>query len=282
VLVLAMGAGGALAQSGPGPQGGPGFRGGPGGFGGSFGPGVEGCLNSGKVVSGEGYTGTLKYESVRPVLNGAPIDRTITETIARDNDGRTQREVTLPPFPNAPQGSVHQVICINDPVAGFGYVLDPAKMTARQFNLHQRPNAGSAGGTNSSPSSGGANNRPQGRGPNANATTVSLNASSAPAGIQSECPGVTGTQITRTLQIPGSNGQTTPMQMVTTRWFCQAFSMNLYTQTTDPQGITTSTITISGAGPGAIAVPSGYTITAANAGPFGGPRRKGPPPATQQ
>jgi hypothetical protein len=290
-VALAIGAGGALAQSGPGPQGGrPGFPGGPGGPGfgpggfggrGGFGPGIEGCLNSGKVVSGEGYTGTLKYESVRPVLNGAPIDRSITETIARDNDGRTQREVTLPAFPNAPQGSAHQVICINDPVAGFGYVLDPAKMTARQFKLHQKPNAGSAGGTNSLPSSGGTN-RPQGRGPNANVTSVSLNASSAPAGIQSECPGVTGTQKTRTLQIP-SNGQTTAMQMVTTRWFCQAFSMNLYTQTNDPlQGITTNTITITGAGPGAIAVPSGYKITTAAAGPFGGPRRNGPPPATQQ
>ncbi len=306
-VIVAMGAEGAFGQSGPGPQdgpppmpraGGPGFGGprfgGPGlgapgfGFGArrGVGFGIEGCLNSGRVVAGEGYTGTLKDEIVRPVLNGAPIDRTITETIARDNDGRTQREITLPPFPNAPQGSSRQVICINDPVAGFGYVLDPAKMTARQFKLHQwKPNSGGPGTGNGpfTPPAGGANNWP-GRGPNANVTTASLNASSAPAGIQSECPGVTGTQVTRTVQIPGNNGQTTPIQIVTTRWYCQAFSMNLLTQTIDPlQGITTKTITISGAGPAAISVPSGYKLIAADAGPDG-PRPHGnrPPRPPQQ
>src|SRR5665213_1027131 len=83
-VVISAGAGRALAQSQPdAPPAGPGGPGGPGpGFGirgfppgrGSFGFGIEGCLNSGKVVSGEGYVGTLTDEKVKPVLNGAPID----------------------------------------------------------------------------------------------------------------------------------------------------------------------------------------------------------------
>ena len=144
-MAIGINAGGLHAQAGPAPGGPrPGFGGR--GFGpqgrGEFGFGVAGCLNSGKTVTGEGYVGTLSYEQVKPMLNGAPIDHTITETVARDNDGRTQREITLPPFPNAPQGSPRQVTCINDPVAGFGYMLDATKMTARQFKLHQwKPNS---------------------------------------------------------------------------------------------------------------------------------------------
>src|SRR5579864_6626351 len=88
ILALLGSAVSVRAQSGPGgpPPGGP-RRFAPGAFGPggrAFGFGVEGCLNSGKVVVGQGYTGTLAYESVKPVLNGAPIDHTTTETIARD------------------------------------------------------------------------------------------------------------------------------------------------------------------------------------------------------
>jgi hypothetical protein len=245
---------------------------------------VAGCLNSGKIIAGQGYTGTLSYEQLKPVLNGAPIDHTITETIARDNDGRTQREITLPPFPNAPQGAPRQVICINDPVTGFGYMLDPTQMTARQFKLHQwKPNSPGSNGANPQADSGNANGPRPPRGPNANVTSVSLQAASAPAAISKECPGITGTQITRTVNIPGNNGQTTAIQIVTTRWYCPTLSMNLQTQTNDPlQGITTTTITITGAGPAAIAVPTGYKIVTAEAGPRGrGPRPGGPPPAQQ-
>jgi hypothetical protein len=281
-LTLGMNAGGLYAQGGPGPQG---FGGR--GFGRGAGPesgfGVAGCLNSGKIVAGQGYTGTLSYEQLKPVLNGAPIDHTTTETIARDNDGRTQRAITLPPFPNAPQGAPRQVVCINDPVAGFGYILDPTQMTARQFKLHQwKPN--SAGSNGANPQAGNANGPRPPRGPNANVATVSLPAASAPAAISKECSGVTGTQITRTVNIPGNNGQTTAIQIVTTRWYCPTLSMSLQTQTNDPlQGITTTTIAITGAGPAAIAVPTGYKIVAADAGPRGrGPRPGGPPPPPQQ
>jgi len=228
--------------------------------------------------------GTLSYEQLKPVLNGAPIDHTITETIARDNDGRTQREITLPPFPNAPQGAPRQVICINDPVAGFGYMLDPSKMTARQFKLHQwQANSPGSNGANPQAGSGNANGPRPPRGPNANVSSVSLQAASAPAAISKECPGITGTQITRTVNVPGNNGQITPVQIVTTRWYCPTLSMNLQTQTNDPlQGNTTTTITITGAGPAAIAVPTGYKIVTADAGPRGrGPRPGGPPPAQQ-
>ncbi|HEY1866171.1 MAG TPA: hypothetical protein VGG55_03795 [Candidatus Acidoferrales bacterium] len=280
-VILAMSAGSVRAQSGPG-GGAPGFGPRPFGHGGrgGFGFGVEGCLNSGKVVAGQGYTGILTYEQIKPVLNGAPIDRTTTESIARDNDGRTQREITLPPFPNAPQGSSRQIICINDPVAGFGYALDPAKMTALQFKLRSwKPISAGAQGTGQVPPPGPGGPRPP-RGPDANVTSVSLAASSAPAGIQSECPAITGTQITRTVNIPGNNGQSTPIQIVTTRWYCQAFSMNLATQTTDPlQGVTKTTITINGGGPPAIAVPTGYKIIAAGVGAAArGPRLGAPPP----
>jgi hypothetical protein len=283
-IALGMNAGGLHAQAGgPGaPR--PGFGGRA--FGangrGEFGFGVAGCLNSGKTVAGEGYTGTLSYEQVKPVLNGAPIDHTITETIARDNDGRTQREITLPPFPNAPQGSPHQVTCINDPVAGFGYMLDATKMTARQFKLHQwKPNSADSNGANPQTNSANANGPRPLRGPNANVASVSLQSTSAPAVISKECPGVTGTQITRGVNIPGNNGQSTPIQIITTRWYCPTLSMNLETQTNDPlQGITTTTITITGAGPAAISVPTGYKIITSDAGPRArGPRPGGPPPA---
>ena len=284
-ITLGMNAGGLHAQGGLGPRpgfGGPGFRrgGGP-----DNGFGVAGCLNSGKIIAGQGYTGTLSYEQLKPVLNGAPIDHTITETIARDNDGRTQREITLPPFPNAPQGAPRQVICINDPVAGFGYMLDPGKMTARQFKLHQwKANSPGLNGANPQADSGNANGPRPPRGPNANVSSVPLQAASAPAAISNECPAITGTQITRTVNIPGNNGQISAIQIVTTRWYCPTLSMNLQTQTNDPlQGNTTTTITITGAGPAAIAVPNGYKIVTADAGPRGrGPGPGGPPPPAQQ
>ena len=89
---------------------------------------------AGRLVKGAPYSAQAVTESVQQLADGNRIVRKNTAQVYRDSEGRTRRDQTLGHIgPYATSGDVPQTVFINDPVAGFHYILDPAKKTARKL-----------------------------------------------------------------------------------------------------------------------------------------------------
>jgi TonB family protein len=90
----------------------------------------------GKVVKGAPFSADAVTESVQVLADGNRIVRSSTTGFYRDSEGRTRREQSLGAIgPMAAAGNQHQMIFINDPVAGTNYILDPGARTARKMQI---------------------------------------------------------------------------------------------------------------------------------------------------
>jgi len=89
---------------------------------------------AGKLVKGAPYTAQAVTESVQTLSDGNRIVRKDTAQLYRDAEGRTRREQTVGYIgPYAASGEETQTVFINDPVAGFSYILEPSSKTARKM-----------------------------------------------------------------------------------------------------------------------------------------------------
>ncbi|HVG36021.1 MAG TPA: hypothetical protein VM911_23410 [Pyrinomonadaceae bacterium] len=90
----------------------------------------------GKVVKGAPYSARAVTEVTQTLADGNRIVRKSTASVYRDSEGRTRRDQMLGSIgPFAAAGDPPQTFFINDPVAGFNYVLDPRTHTARKLPL---------------------------------------------------------------------------------------------------------------------------------------------------
>jgi hypothetical protein len=90
----------------------------------------------GKVVKGAPYSAQAVTEVTQTLGDGNRIVRKSTASVYRDSEGRTRRDQMLGSIgPFAAAGDPPQTFFINDPVAGFNYVLDPRTHTARKLPL---------------------------------------------------------------------------------------------------------------------------------------------------
>src|SRR5580658_1055687 len=94
----------------------------------------------GKTVTGAPFSATISTQTTQTLSDGNHINRSTTGSIARDGQGRTRRDMTLPAIgswgtsgPSAPH-----VVFINDSVAGARYVLQPDKKIARKMRWRER------------------------------------------------------------------------------------------------------------------------------------------------
>ena len=88
----------------------------------------------GKVVKGAPYSAEAVTESVQTLPDGNRITNKSTASVARDGEGRTRREQSLPMIgPWANEGPVHKMISINDPVAGTTWMLNDVEKTAHKL-----------------------------------------------------------------------------------------------------------------------------------------------------
>src|ERR1700733_4082172 len=72
-----------------------------------------------KTVTGAPFSATFSTESTETLGDGNQIKHTSTGTIARDSQGRTRRDMTLPAFGAvAGQAAPPHVTFVNDPGAG--------------------------------------------------------------------------------------------------------------------------------------------------------------------
>jgi hypothetical protein len=209
------------------------------------GPPIFGFIG-GETVAGAPYSGQVTFEHTQTLSDGNLIDQKSTATVYRDSQGRTRLEDTRPSNSGNPQ----QIIRITDPVAHVAYVLDPAKKTAHRFTL---------------PSAKAGTSQPSFRaGSNVNVTSQDLGSNTVNSML------VQGKQTTRTIPA-GQLGNTAPMQITTTRWYSPELSVDVSTETNDPQHgkSTTSLTNISRDEPAStlFEVPSDYTVV--NSGPAG-------------
>ena len=81
----------------------------------------------GKTVTGAPFSATFSTQTTQALADGNQIQRSTTGTIARDSQGRTRRDMTLPAigaWGTSGQAAPHAVF-INDSVAGTQYILQP-------------------------------------------------------------------------------------------------------------------------------------------------------------
>ena len=250
----------------PPPPPGKAHRGGPGGPGGpgdeirfiGFEMGLDG-----KTVTGAPFSATFSTQSTNSLSDGNKISTSSSGTVARDSQGRTRREMTLPAIgPWATSGNTPpHVVLLSDPVAGTHYVLDTNRKVAIEGHK------GGRGGPGDEASAG-----PWRGAKGKNVVTTDLGTQTI-NGISAQ-----GTRYTRTIPA-GEIGNEKPIEVVTERWYSPELQINVMTKHSDPRnGETVTQLTeIQRQDPDAsqFQVPAGYSI---RQGRRGGPP-KGPAPS---
>jgi hypothetical protein len=177
----------------------------------------------GKTVTGAPFTASFSQQSTQVLADGNRIERTTSGTLARDSNGRTRREMTLPAIgPWAISGKTPpHVVFINDPVAGVNYVLQLDKKIARKLTvLGKQPQTVQIQG-----------NRPLpgfAQEVHNESTTESLG-SQTMGGLT-----VQGTKTTRTIPA-GAIGNEKPIVITVERWYSPDLQMNVLIKRSDPR-----------------------------------------------
>jgi hypothetical protein len=228
--------------------------------------GFQGGLED-KVVAGAPFSATVTTESKQTLADGNVIQRSSTGSLARDAQGRTRRDMTLPAFgPWSESGKpAPHIVSVNDPVAGSRSMLDVDAKTARVMQAPSHRN-------------GQGKEREQAREAAQNDVVTTSLGSQTIGGVSAE-----GTRYTRTIPA-GQIGNSKPIVIVTERWYSPDLQMVVMTKHTDPRmGETTFTMSsIQRQEPAAslFQVPSDYTLQ--QRGPHEG-RGNGPaPPPNEQ
>jgi len=211
-----------------------------------------------KTVTGAPFSASFTTESTETLSDGNQIKHTSTGSIARDSQGRTRRDMTLPAFGAtavAGQAAPH-VTFVNDPVAGTRYILEADTKTARQ--MPAPPDKSQF--TRKTHTGGG----PGAEAADKETVTTSLGTQTI-GGVTAE-----GTRYTRTIPA-GQIGNAKPIVIVSERWYSADLQMVVMTKRSDPRsGDTTFQMTsIARTEPAAslFQVPADYTL--AKAGPRG-------------
>jgi hypothetical protein len=224
---------------------------------------------AGKTVAGAPFTASISTQVTRTLADGNRIEQNTSGTFARDSEGRTRRDITLPAiglWSDSGQAAPH-VVFINDPVAGTAYIVNLDQKTAHAIVPRMwegQSVAPGAGIAVMQPDSGKEVSRKLG------AKTIN--------GVKAQ-----GTRIQRTIPA-GEIGNVKPIKIVLERWYSPDLQMNVLVKRSDPRmGQTIFQLTdIQRKEPDAslFQVPSDYTITRGPGGRglFGRGRGRGQPP----
>ncbi|HUB34106.1 MAG TPA: hypothetical protein VMA31_13790 [Bryobacteraceae bacterium] len=208
------------------------------------------------TVTGAPFSATETTKSQRTLSNGTQILNQQESNVYRDAEGRVRIDstITRPASTSGGTPTTTQVSTIYDPVAGYIYRLNPAKMTAVQSPIPKRNSSSSSSSTSTPPK----------RTPPAGVTvqTQSLGTSTI--------NGVTanGTQVTTTIAA-GTFGNSAAIQNVRITWTSPELQIPVQITVSGPQtGNSSMNLTnIVQASPdeSLFQVPSGYTTTQAHA-----------------
>jgi len=87
----------------------------------------------GAPVQGAPYSATSTNENVQTLSDGTRIVQTSTGNIARDSQGRTRQDTTLPAIGNLSAADAPHLVFIQDPVTQTAYTLNLADKTAQKM-----------------------------------------------------------------------------------------------------------------------------------------------------
>ncbi len=220
---------------------------GPGG--GPFGHMGPGFGPFGKVVTGAPYSGDVSNQSVQTLSDGNTVQHSTTGHIARDSQGRTYSQETITGGPLGQQGPV-VLTFINDPVAGYSYVLNANTKVATEA-IH--PEASRHFMAFSGNPAGG----PRGPRDSANTTTTDLGTQTI-GGVSAQ-----GKSVTHTVPA-GTMGNAQPIVSTNETWYSPDLQIIVLAKRFDPRmGQSTYALTnIQRSEPAAslFQVPSDYTV----------------------
>ncbi len=226
----------------------------------------------GKTVTGAPFSATISTQTTQVLADGNHINRTTTGTIARDTQGRTRRDMTLPiigEWGTSGSAAPH-VVFIDDSVAGTRYILQPDKKIARKMASSGKGKHGGEGGEQGDVVYG-AGARSKGR----NVATTSLGTQTI-NGVLAE-----GTRTTLTIPA-GAVGNAHPIVITNERWYSPELQTIVMSKRSDPfNGETTFQLTnIQKQEPDAslFQVPSDYTVRQGGVGARRYQRGQIPPP----
>jgi hypothetical protein len=176
---------------------------------------------SGKTVTGAPFTASFSTQTTQMLADGNQIQRSATGSIARDSQGRTRRDTTLPAIgPWAASGKpAPQFTFINDPVAGAQYTLDANRKVARKMSATGRNGHDFAKGMR-----GGAVAEERQK----ETTTASLGTQMI-NGVSAE-----GTRVTRTIPA-GEIGNQKPIVITIEKWYSPVLQETVMTKRSDPR-----------------------------------------------
>jgi len=218
----------------------------------------------GKTVTGAPFSASVSTQSKQTLADGNVIQHSTTGTFARDSQGRTRRDMTLPaigPFATSGETPPHMVE-INDAVAGVHYILDPSRKVAHKMERrrHGKDMHITTGGPVPGPDdqTAGVTIAVQ-PGPNdENEVTTTSLGTQAVNGVEAQ-----GTRYTRTIPA-GQIGNSKPITIVTERWYSPDLQMVVMNRRTDPMtgdSVTQFTDILRGEpDPALFQVPSDYTV----------------------
>src|SRR5271155_1658721 len=224
-----------------------------------------------KTVTGAPFSASFSTETTEALADGNQIKHSSTGTIARDSQGRTRRDMTLPAFgPMAVAGqAAPHVTFVNDPVAGTRYILEADTKTARQMpappdkaEFTRKPHTGGGPGAELADKE----------------TVTSSLGTQTIGGVTAE-----GTRYMRTIPA-GQIGNAKPIVIVTERWYSADLQMVVMTKRSDPRSGETvfqmTSITRTEPAATQFQVPADYSVSKAGPrGAFrGGPGAPPPPP----
>ena len=99
-------------------------------------------------IVGAPYSAAITNESVETLADGNRIVHKTTGTTARDSQGRTRQDTSLPVIGNLAAANAPHLIFIHDPVAQVSYTLNMTQKTAQKMpKLPPSPPPGAQGDT---------------------------------------------------------------------------------------------------------------------------------------
>ncbi|HEV7968977.1 MAG TPA: hypothetical protein VGP19_15470 [Candidatus Acidoferrales bacterium] len=104
----------------------------------------------GATVQGAPYSATITNENIQTLEDGTHIAQNSTGSIARDSQGRTRQDASLPPIGNLSAADAPHIVFIQDPVSQTAYTLNLTDKTAQKMPVLP-PNLSTAGPASAGP-----------------------------------------------------------------------------------------------------------------------------------
>jgi len=209
----------------------------------TFGVGMIG-KGPGAPVLGAPYSATITNENIQTLEDGTHITQTNSGNIARDSQGRTRQDASLPAIGNLSAADAPHLVFIQDPVAQTAYTLNLTDKTAQKMpslplNLSAAGPAGGPGKVLMQMGSALPAGGPPPPGIMMQKTILVNNdqgqVSTEDLGAQTmEGVLVNGVRTTRTIPV-GEIGNDRPISIVTEVWTSPDLKTIVYSKRTDPR-----------------------------------------------